>query len=96
MSGYIFKAEIDSAVKALLTLKSSYKALTGVEWNPNLVPAPANKLAPTPVATSGTSDSLSVQITECGNKVRDLKANKAAKVYYFIIYGHKFMNEQPM
>ncbi|XP_046652863.1 bifunctional glutamate/proline--tRNA ligase-like isoform X1 [Daphnia pulicaria] len=73
------KAEIDSAVKALLTLKSSYKALTGVEWNPNLVPAPANKLAPTPVATSGTSDSLSVQITECGNKVRDLKANKAAK-----------------
>ena len=74
------KGEIDSAVKALLNLKASYKAVTGVEWTPNSVAAPVSKMTPTLVATGTNEDSLSAQIRECGNKVRDLKANKVAKV----------------
>lgn len=79
------KSLIDVEVKLLLALKTDYKSLTGQEWKPGTV-APA----PAPVATidltkeepsSGGSDIAGVlgKIQEQGDKIRQLKSNKAAK-----------------
>lgn len=78
------KSEIDSAVKALLDLKATYKAATGKEWTPQAVTKPVNESPPIAPATVSAStgkneDILCAQITECGNKVRDLKTKKAEK-----------------
>ena len=78
----VSQTQIDSAVKELLSLKSSFKTLTGMEWN-------AAATIPTlkeekkegecgPVGSKG--DLLSAQIKECGDHVRDLKTKKAEKV----------------
>ncbi len=77
---YFIQGEIDAAVKELLSLKASFKSSFGVEWGPNVASslAPANAAISTPTSTN--KDSLSIQIKECGDKVRDLKAKKAEKV----------------
>ncbi|XP_050085553.1 bifunctional glutamate/proline--tRNA ligase [Anopheles aquasalis] len=77
------KADIDSAVKALLALKAQYKQATGgQEWKPGCVPpvqsAPLQAAAPSAAAATGES-ALLEQIAVQGEKIRTLKANKADK-----------------
>lgn len=74
------KSVIDAEVKALLALKADFKNLTGKEWKPGMqstTPAPVN----TSIAHDGSGepekDALTAKITEQGNVVRQLKANKA-------------------
>jgi len=69
------KATVDEAVKTLLDLKAKYKAATGSDWKPG-----AHKPA-SPAASAGGSsaDDLDKQVTEQGNKVRQLKSDKADK-----------------
>ncbi|XP_061172906.1 bifunctional glutamate/proline--tRNA ligase-like [Saccostrea echinata] len=70
------KSEIDPAVKELLRLKDEYKAATGKDWKPQAA-TPA-----TPPPKSGGSDNeadLNNKFVAQGNKVRDLKGQKAAK-----------------
>lgn len=87
------QSEIDSAVKALLELKATYKASTGKEWTPQAVTKPVNESPPIAPATVSAStgkneDILCAQITECGNKVRDLKAKKAEKVSHVCMMNY--------
>lgn len=62
------KAQIDEAIKVLLALKADYRSQTGKDWTPSVAPP----------AASG-ADALSASITQQGNTVRDLKAQKAGK-----------------
>lgn len=71
------KSVIDSEVKVLLNLKSEYKQATGKDWTPGAVAAPAS-----PVKQAGSSadeNTILQKIASQGEKVRDLKAKKAAK-----------------
>lgn len=64
------KADIDAAVKKLLSLKEDLKAATGIDRKPGTsVPAPA----------AGGADDLNASIKNQGDKVRKLKADKASK-----------------
>jgi len=72
------KAQIDVAVKELLSLKAAYKAATGSDWSPNAAPVAAP--VPAAPAASSQADAIDAQIKASGDKVRDLKANKADKV----------------
>ena len=65
------KADIDSAVAELLALKNKFKEVTGKDWKPGMTPAPN--------AGDSKGDAINDQITEQGNKVRDLKGKKADK-----------------
>jgi len=70
-------------VKVLLALKADYKAATGADWKPGAAP-PAAPAPAKPAATSSASAAdINAQITDQGNKVRDLKSQKAAKVIKF-------------
>lgn len=70
------KSTIDSEVKVLLALKGEFKAVTGIDWKPDLKPT-----VPALTAASAQSDisNLSVRIAEQGDKVRKLKSGKAGK-----------------
>lgn len=62
----------------LLALKSDYKALTGQDWKPGAAAPPTpTQTAPTPPA--GDANTLLIKIAEQGDKVRDLKTQKADK-----------------
>lgn len=63
------KESVDQEVKALLGLKAQYKQATGSEWKPNASPA----------AVAVNTDQLNDKISSQGDKVRDMKARKAAK-----------------
>jgi len=65
------KDEIGAEVKVLLDLKAKYKAETGSDWKPGAAP-------PTP-APASTGGDLNARITEQGDAVRKLKAEKADK-----------------
>lgn len=67
------KSTIEGAVKILLTLKAEYKTLTGKDWKPTTAGAP------TPVTFSGGEAALSNKISAQGDKIRDLKSQKADK-----------------
>ena len=69
------KGEVDAAVKTLLELKAKYKDAAGKDWKPGAHQAQP-KAAP---AGGDNADALNDQITEQGNKVRDLKTKKADK-----------------
>lgn len=71
------KATIDAAVASLLDLKAKYKAATGKDWKPGQA-APA-KPAATPASSGSNEDQLNADITAQGDKVRQLKADKADK-----------------
>ncbi|XP_023341719.1 aspartate--tRNA ligase, cytoplasmic [Eurytemora carolleeae] len=86
------KDQIDGAVKTLLALKAEFKAATGKDWKPEAAPvkasAPAKTAAPAkasvaaaPAAPSltGKAAEIDVKIKAQGEKVRELKAAKAAK-----------------
>ncbi|NP_001121346.1 glutamyl-prolyl-tRNA synthetase 1 S homeolog [Xenopus laevis] len=70
------KAEVDEAVKLLLSLKAQYKEVTGQEYKPGS--APVQKPASSPAATSSNT-ALYDKVSEQGEAVRKLKAEKAPK-----------------
>jgi bifunctional glutamyl/prolyl-tRNA synthetase len=65
-----------------LELKAQYKTLTGKDWKPEAAVAqtPVPTKSPTVSTASGDANSISSQIKEKGDVIRDLKTNKAAKV----------------
>ena len=76
------QADVDAAVKSLLSLKADYKSATGKDWKPGQAP-PAAEPAPAaaPASASGASAlDLHNKIVEQGNAVRDLKGKKDSKV----------------
>ena len=77
---FIFlQAVIDAAVKELLALKAEFKSVSGKDWSPALASAP---LATSEKPSSAVNvDTLSSQVKTAGDKVRDLKAKKAEKVF---------------
>ena len=74
---YNFKQE--QVDETLLGLKADYKACTGKDWKPG-AHQPATKSEPSGGASGGNADELNEKITAQGNKVRQMKADKAAKV----------------
>ncbi|XP_055848548.1 bifunctional glutamate/proline--tRNA ligase [Episyrphus balteatus] len=74
------KPTIDAEVKVLLELKAEYKKLTGSDWTPACASAVVVKKesSPDPAAAS-TVSALLDKITKQGEKVRDLKSQKAGK-----------------
>ncbi|KAK3924680.1 Bifunctional glutamate/proline--tRNA ligase [Frankliniella fusca] len=72
------KDQVDTAVKVLLDLKAEYKKVTGKDWKPGAQPSTPPPVVSAPAPTSAVGD-LSAQITDQGDKVRKLKADKAAK-----------------
>ncbi|CAG9764840.1 unnamed protein product [Ceutorhynchus assimilis] len=67
------KATVDAEVKKLLALKAEYKKLTGKDW----VAAPVQNSSPAQAPSD--ANTVSQKITHQGDKVRDLKAQKADK-----------------
>uniref|UniRef100_T1IPR4 Uncharacterized protein n=1 Tax=Strigamia maritima TaxID=126957 RepID=T1IPR4_STRMM len=68
------KEEIDKQVKVLLSLKATFKAASGYDWQPG-----ATKVQPKPESSSANVGQLDEKIKEQGGKVREIKAAKAAK-----------------
>lgn len=73
--------QIDAAVKQLLAFKAEYKKVTGQDYKPGAAPvqkaaAPVQN-SPAPAASSA---GLYEKVTEQGDLVRKLKAEKASKV----------------
>ena len=60
-------------MKVLLSLKGEFKSATGKDWKPDAVKADSKPQT--------NVDELNNKIVVQGNKVRELKANKAGKVY---------------
>ena len=83
------KANVDAAVAMLLDLKAKYKAATGKDWKPAALPAksatPAKPVAPVKApeqpkqSSSPAADDINNAIVAQGDKVRQLKADKADK-----------------
>ncbi|KAF5300527.1 hypothetical protein FQR65_LT09148 [Abscondita terminalis] len=69
------KGEIDAAVKTLLDLKSQYKIAANTEWKPGCTPPEPAKGEPSFEST----DAINAKIIAQGDKVRELKSNKASK-----------------
>jgi bifunctional glutamyl/prolyl-tRNA synthetase len=73
-------------VKSLLALKAEYKAATGSDWKPGVQPPTAAPAATAPAATQsagGSAADINTKIGVQGDKIRQLKADKAAKVTQF-------------
>ena len=80
-----FQSEVDVEVKVLLALKSEYKSATGKDWKPGAhVPSQPQGGATTQSAapSGGNGDELNQKITEQGDKIRQLKAQKVSKVSF--------------
>ena len=75
---WIFQDEIDSQVKVLLSLKAEFKNLFGFDWKPGFVPSKSEK-------NSGNSatEEINSKIVAQGDKIRKMKAEKAAKVKHY-------------
>ncbi|XP_077941016.1 bifunctional glutamate/proline--tRNA ligase isoform X2 [Gasterosteus aculeatus] len=71
------KEEVDKAVQLLLSLKAQFKQQTGTDYKPGMAP-PTSAPAPPPTSTDSTSCPFT-QVTEQGELVRKLKAEKAPK-----------------
>ncbi len=76
--------QVDAEVKVLLALKADYKVATGKDWKPGAhkPAAPVPTPAPAPPAGLASADDINENIVQQGNKVRQLKADKAAKVKF--------------
>lgn len=72
------KGDIDAAVKILLELKAEYKAETGQDWKPGTVVPAAAQAKPAP--SIGQVSDINEKINLQGDVVRNLKAQKAAKL----------------
>lgn len=68
-------------MKELLSLKGAFKASVGMDWSPNVASSLPHVKDVKSESTTSNEDSLSSQIKECGDKVRDLKAKKAEQVH---------------
>ncbi|CAG9836293.1 unnamed protein product, partial [Diabrotica balteata] len=68
------KVDIERAVKVLLTLKADYKGVANTDWKPGCLP-PTVSVSKTD--TSG--EEIGAKITAQGDKVRQLKTQKADK-----------------
>ncbi|GLV40122.1 Glutamyl-prolyl-tRNA synthetase [Carabus blaptoides fortunei] len=73
------KATVDSEVKALLALKVEYKQLTGQDWTANATAPVPTTNTPSPALVQSLGDDISAKVKAQGDKVRDLKAQKADK-----------------
>lgn len=80
------KPTIEAEVKVLLELKAEYKKLTGTDWTPGAAAAvtpPKKEQSPLPVSAGSDNNSaiseILQKITKQGEKVRDLKSQKAEK-----------------
>ena len=77
------KELVDADVKKLLALKNDFKQLSGLDWSADVVLV-EKKTDATATATATASnpkaDQLSAQIKQVGDKIRQLKSDKAAKV----------------
>lgn len=74
------KATVDAEVKTLLSLKAEYKQLTGSDWKPGAVAPVVVKQEKCPDLPSACAVSeLLKKIAAQGDKIRELKANKADK-----------------
>ena len=71
------KEAIHTAVNVLLNLKTKFKNETGLDWNPKIKPPVASSV-PAKSADSN-ADEINEKIVEQGDKVRELKTNKAGK-----------------
>lgn len=75
------KAAIDAEVKSLLSLKTEYKQLTGNDWKPGSVAPMVVKQEKCPeLPSASTVSELLNKISAQGDKIRQLKSNKADKV----------------
>ncbi|KAL8612842.1 hypothetical protein ACOMHN_038097 [Nucella lapillus] len=68
------KGDIDAAVQVLLSLKKQYKEATGKDWTP-----PKPGAAPSTPSHSPSGGDLDAKVGAQGDKVRQLKADKAPK-----------------
>uniref|UniRef100_A0A4W4HFL0 Glutamyl-tRNA synthetase n=1 Tax=Electrophorus electricus TaxID=8005 RepID=A0A4W4HFL0_ELEEL len=81
------KDQVDDAVKQLLALKAEYKKQTGQEYKPGVAPstgpapAQAGPISPVPPESSSSpqAQALYAQVSQQGERVRLLKAEKAPK-----------------
>lgn len=69
------KSIVDEEVKCLLKLKGEYKSLTGTDWKPE---DQSNAVSSSKNNTSDINELLT-KITQVGNKIRALKAEKSDK-----------------
>jgi len=73
------KPDVEEAVKKLLALKAEFKTATGNDWKPGMtVPDTGKASSPAPASGSSPVD-INAAIVAQGDKVRQLKADKAAK-----------------
>ncbi|XP_030233251.1 bifunctional glutamate/proline--tRNA ligase isoform X1 [Gadus morhua] len=78
------KDQIDAAVKQLLALKAEFKQITGQDYKPGMTP-PSNAAPPCPKTTTTSTSSSSAhsglyeQVSQQGDVLRKLKAEKAPK-----------------
>ncbi|XP_044729967.1 bifunctional glutamate/proline--tRNA ligase isoform X2 [Chrysoperla carnea] len=81
------KADIESAVKILLSLKADFKSKTGTEWKPgSVVKSETNvpvkeepKSPPKMTGENSQAENVNTAIKKQGDLVRQLKADKAPK-----------------
>lgn len=78
-SAKVAKEAITSEVNTLLNLKAEYKKISGQDWSPKLAEAPP-KPAEAPANTDNKDiEALNQKISAQGNRVRQVKSEKAAK-----------------
>ena len=79
-------------MKKLLALKADFKSVSGKDWKPGMTfDSPPAAATAASASTGGDSSSAAVlndKITAQGNKVRDLKAAKADKVFDVVTSCH--------
>ncbi|CAN2387448.1 Bifunctional glutamate proline--tRNA ligase [Pristimantis euphronides] len=73
------KAEVDAAVKVLLSLKAEYKQATGQDYKPGNAPAQSAPACPVAATNGGDASAAYDRVSEQGEVVRKLKAEKAPK-----------------
>lgn len=73
------KETITSEVNTLLNLKAEYKKISGQDWSPKLAEAPSKPAEAPASADNKDIEALNQKITAQGNKVRQVKSEKAAK-----------------
>lgn len=74
------KTAVDAEVKVLLSLKDSYKKLTGKDWKPGAVAAQPSQATSAIDTSISPEDSLVLKVNAQGDCVRNLKAGGAPKV----------------
>jgi bifunctional glutamyl/prolyl-tRNA synthetase len=69
----LFQDVIDTEVKKLLEVKTDFKNATGIDWEPGVS-------VPSKTVSARSAETLNALITEQGDRVQVLKAQKASKV----------------